>query len=148
MGHLHWKWGRNVFSMHTPCSLSRPPEVSMNFPGGLKSPWVWTPCNPSGPPFPTPSTRVLSEACMELVLGTAPENHLVCGSWLGPPGVLDLVEVAMRALYASNNETLAASYGVWFQNCAIYYFCWIGLGTFISSYIIYSSLFHKNAFSR
>lgn len=36
-------------------------------------------------------------------------------------------EVTVKALYSYNDETVAASYRVWFQICAIYYFCWIGL---------------------
>lgn len=41
--------------------------------------------------------------------------------------VLNPAEVTGKALESYSDETLAASYRVWFQNCAIYYFCWIGL---------------------
>lgn len=53
---------------------------------------------------------------------------IICSQALGKvPGVLNPAEVTVKALYSCNDETLAASYRVWFQNCAIYYFDWIGL---------------------
>lgn len=54
--------------------------------------------------------------------------EMICFQALGKaPEVLGPTEVTVTALYSYSDETLAASYRVWFQNCAIYYFCWIGL---------------------
>ena len=53
---------------------------------------------------------------------------IICSQALGKvSGVLHPTEVTVKALYSYNDETLAASYRVWFQNFAVYYFCWIGL---------------------